>query len=59
MEETMSTYDQMRHFADSWGLVGITLFFAVVVVRVFLPGMKKPAQDAANIPFKDYPDEDK
>ena len=54
----MSTYESMRHFADSWGLVGITLFFAAVVIRVCLPGSKKPAQDAASIPFKDYADED-
>lgn len=55
----MSTYETMRHFADSWGLLAMFAVFAVVVVRAFLPSMKNKARDAASIPFKDYSDEDR
>jgi cytochrome c oxidase cbb3-type subunit 4 len=55
----MSTYDSMRHFADSWGLLAMFLVFAVVVVRVLMPGVKEKAQDAASIPFKEYSEEDR
>jgi cytochrome c oxidase cbb3-type subunit 4 len=56
----MSTYETMRQFSDSWGLLAMFAVFAVVVVRVLMPGMKDQAQDASMIPFKDYDaDEDK
>jgi cytochrome c oxidase cbb3-type subunit 4 len=54
----MSTYETMRQFADSWGLLAMFVFFAVVVVRVLMPGMKDQAKDASRIPFKDYADEE-
>jgi cytochrome c oxidase cbb3-type subunit 4 len=54
----METYSLMRQFADSWGLLAMTLFFLGVVVWVLLPGRKRDAQDAAEIPFKDYSDKD-
>lgn len=37
----METYTAMRHFADSWGLLAMTLFFAGVVVFTLRPGSKK------------------
>ena len=40
----METYTAMRHFADSWGLLAMTLFFA---------GSKKAADDAASIPLRE------
>lgn len=46
-------YNTMREFADSWGLLGMTLFFIFVVIYAFRPGSKKKADDAASIPFKD------
>lgn len=49
----METYDQMRHFADSWGLVGISIVFAVAVASVLRPGAKERALDAADIPLRD------
>ncbi|MFN3615243.1 MAG: cbb3-type cytochrome c oxidase subunit 3 [Rubrimonas sp.] len=53
----METYDAMRHFADSWGLLAMVIVFLVVVARVlFLPGARRNADDAARIPFKDYAD---
>ena len=43
----------MRHFADSWGLLAMTLFFASVVVFTLRPGSRKAADDAASIPLKE------
>ena len=52
----MTTYDAMRQFADSWGLLGMTIFFLIVVVRVlFRPGAREEARDAANIVMRDDP----
>lgn len=48
----METYTAMRHFADSWGLLAMTLFFGVVVFTL-RPGSKKAADDAASIPLKE------
>ena len=47
----METYNAMREFADSWGLLAMTVFFLGVVVSVFLPGAKAKADAAAQIPF--------
>lgn len=47
----METYTAMRHFADSWGLLAMTVFFLAVVLFVFRPGARKAAQQAAIIPF--------
>ncbi|MCA1493829.1 CcoQ/FixQ family Cbb3-type cytochrome c oxidase assembly chaperone [Sinorhizobium alkalisoli] len=49
----METYTAMRHFADSWGLLAMTVFFLGVVLFVFRPGAKKAAQQAASIPLKE------
>lgn len=49
----MSTYEAMRHFADSWGMLGMLLFFAAVVIFMFRPGARKAAEEAAQIPLKE------
>ncbi|MBX3570688.1 MAG: cbb3-type cytochrome c oxidase subunit 3 [Rhizobiaceae bacterium] len=49
----METYTAMRHFADSWGLLAMTLFFLGAVLFVFRPGTRSRARDAARIPLKD------
>lgn len=49
----MDTYTAMRQFADSWALLGMTLFFVGAVLFVFRPGSRQMAQDAAQIPLKD------
>ncbi|MFZ1773924.1 MAG: cbb3-type cytochrome c oxidase subunit 3 [Rhizobiaceae bacterium] len=49
----METYTAMRHFADSWGLLGMTLFFLGIVIFAFRPGSKKLADEAAQIPLKE------
>ncbi|MEZ2128192.1 MULTISPECIES: cbb3-type cytochrome c oxidase subunit 3 [unclassified Sinorhizobium] len=49
----METYTAMRHFADSWGLLAMTLFFVGTVLFTLRPGGKKSADEAAAIPLKD------
>ena len=40
----METYTAMRHFADSWGLLVMTLFFLCVVLFTLRPGGGKGRQ---------------
>jgi cytochrome c oxidase cbb3-type subunit IV len=47
------TYDTMRQFADSWGLVAMFVFFIATAVFVFRPGSRKHYEEAARIPLKD------
>jgi cytochrome c oxidase cbb3-type subunit 4 len=49
----METYTMMRHFADSWGLLAMALFFVGAIGFVFRPGAKKLADEAASIPLKE------
>ena len=49
----MDTYTVLREFADSWGLLAMTLFFLGVVVFAFRPGSRKTADEAARIPLED------
>ena len=49
----MEIYTAMRHFADSWGLLFMTLFFVGVVLFAFRPGSRRHAEEAAQIPLKD------
>jgi cytochrome c oxidase cbb3-type subunit 4 len=49
----MDTYTAMRHFADSWGLLAMALFFVGAAVFAFRPGSRKLADEAAQIPLKD------
>lgn len=49
----MEVYTAMRHFADSWGLLGMILFFLGAAIFVFRPGSRRLADQAAQIPLKD------
>ncbi len=49
----METYTLMRHFADSWGLLAMVIFFIGVILFAFRPGSKELADDAAQIPLKE------
>ena len=50
----METYEAMRHFADSWGLLFMFLVFIGIVLFVWLrPGGKQAARNASQIPFKE------
>ncbi len=48
----MTTYDALRTFADSWGLVAMFAFFVAVTVFVFRPGSRQKYDEAARIPLK-------
>lgn len=52
----MDTYSLLREIADSWGLLGMMVFFIAAIVMLFRPGAKKMHQDAAQIPFKEIND---
>ncbi|MBP2548541.1 cytochrome c oxidase cbb3-type subunit 4 [Neorhizobium galegae] len=49
----MEVYTAMRHFADSWGLLAMTLFFLGAVFLTLRPGAKSLADEAAKIPLKE------
>jgi cytochrome c oxidase cbb3-type subunit IV len=46
-------YQALRTFADSWGLLFMSLVFLIVLVRALRPSARKYYDDAANIPFKE------
>lgn len=45
-------YDELRHFADSWGLLAMVLVFAGAVLWVLRPGSRERYREHAEIPFK-------
>ncbi|MDO6963270.1 cbb3-type cytochrome c oxidase subunit 3 [Rhizobium alvei] len=49
----METYESMRAFADSWGLLFMAGVFVVAVLYTLRPGSKKLADEAASIPLKE------
>ncbi|AZO34051.1 MAG: cbb3-type cytochrome c oxidase subunit 3 [Mesorhizobium sp.] len=46
------SYDLMREFADSWGLLAMALFFVGSIAFALRPGGKTQAERAAQIPLK-------
>jgi len=48
----METYTFLRHFADSWALLAMFLFFVGVIVWIFRPGSREEYKDTANIPLR-------
>ena len=47
------SYDEFRHFADSWGLVMMCVLLATVIGWTFRKGASARHQEAANMIFKD------
>ena len=47
------SYDQFRHFADSWGLVFMGLIFVSFIGWTFRKGASAHHEAAAHIIFKD------
>ena len=45
-------YEELRHFADSWGLLLLALIFLTVLIWVARPGARRGYSDQADIPFK-------
>jgi cytochrome c oxidase cbb3-type subunit 4 len=48
-----STYEALRHLADSWGLLAMLVTFLVFVAWSFRPGARDHHDDAARMIFKD------
>ena len=46
-------YETLRQFADTWGLVALTLMFVGIVAFVFRPGSRKKYEKDAHIPLKE------
>lgn len=53
---THSTYDLLRHLADSWGLVVMTGIFLGLCLWPFRPGSRPLNREVANSIFKDETD---
>jgi len=51
-----STYEALRHIADSWGLLAMVIAFVILVAWPFRPGARDHNRDAANVIFKDDSD---
>ena len=51
-----STYETLRHFADSWGLLAMTIVFLGLAAWPFRPGAGSRNQEAATMIFKDDTD---
>ncbi len=51
-----STYEALRHLADSWGLLAMMVVFVVLCVWPFRRGMQDRNNEAANSIFKDEND---
>lgn len=50
------TYDELRHLADSWGLVFLALLFLVLVGWTFRKGADDRHRDAAHMIFDEDSD---
>lgn len=48
-----STYDTLRHLADSWGLVATMILFLALVAWPYRPGAREQNDAAANSIFDD------
>jgi cytochrome c oxidase cbb3-type subunit 4 len=46
-------YQDLRHFADSWGLMFMTLMFVGLAVWTFRPKARPLHDDAANMIFRE------
>lgn len=51
-----STYDFLRHLADSWGLLAMLLVFVALIAWPFRVGAHGRNRDAAHMIFKDETD---
>jgi cytochrome c oxidase cbb3-type subunit 4 len=47
------SYESLRHFADSYGLVIMTVIWLSFIGWAFRPGARQRSRDAANSIFED------
>lgn len=45
------SYEALRHFADSWGLLAMVLLFAALILWPFRPGAKPHNERSATMIF--------
>jgi len=48
-----STYEGLRHFADSWGLLVMVIIFVLLAAWPFRPGARDRNDTAAKMIFKE------
>ncbi len=48
-----STYESLRQFADSWGLVAMVVCFSACALWPFRPGSRDSNDAAASMIFRD------
>jgi cytochrome c oxidase cbb3-type subunit IV len=48
-----SLYTVLRHFADSWGLLAMTMTFLVLIGWALRPSVRSAHEDAATSIFRD------
>lgn len=53
MSAPHSTYETLRHLADSWGLVAMSAVFLVLVLWPFRPGQRGANHAAKHMIFGD------
>lgn len=53
----MTAYDNLREFADSYGLIVMFCFFMILCAWPFRPGAKGDNAHAANSIFEDHHDD--
>lgn len=46
------SYENLRYFADTWGLVFLAAIFVLMLVFIFRRGSTKQYKDAARIPME-------
>jgi len=47
------SYEAFRHFADSWGLLGLVIFFVGAIGFAFRPGARKTHETMRHLPLRD------
>lgn len=47
------TYQNLRQFADSWGLLAMVIFFVTACAWPYRPGGRKAGQEASTMIFEE------
>ncbi|HVY84558.1 MAG TPA: cbb3-type cytochrome c oxidase subunit 3 [Caulobacterales bacterium] len=51
------TYTAAAHFAETWGMVLMTVLFAAAIAYALWPGNRDKFKEAANAPFDEENDD--